>query len=50
MKNERTGTSLFGRTAFMIVVGVAAFAVAANARDILKYLKLRAMSMGAVRH
>jgi hypothetical protein len=49
MANERSGMSLCGKAAVTIVVGVTLFALLANARDIGKYLKLKAMSIGSVK-
>jgi hypothetical protein len=49
MANVRPGMSSFGTAAVTLLLGVAVFALFANAGDIAKYLKLKAMSIGSVR-
>lgn len=44
MLHKSAGRSTCARVMIALAVGLAVFAVAANARDVAKYIKLNAMS------
>lgn len=50
MRNKDASMSAGGRATMIIVSAISLFALVANARDIAKYFRLKAMSLGAPKH